>query len=225
MFQLSLHFSNSKEALRQSLEKVTGKSVSLTLTDNSTSMFSLRTKNNSVWVRMHWMFLNAGDEVIREITDFIKTRKGRTPLTKNFIGENQPCLRIKKHISRQPVIPAQGRFHDLKKIFDDLNNEYFEGRITSFISWGKQSSRRLVRKRLLGSYCGDTNTIRINPVLDRKRTPPYFIRYVVYHEMLHSTVKAVRKNGRRLVHNSEFRKRERLFKEYEKAMSWERKDR
>jgi len=90
MFQLSLHFSNSKEALRQYLEKVTGKSVSLTLTDNSTSMFSLRTKNNSVWVRMHWMFLNASDEVIREITDFIKTRKGRTPLTKNFIGENQP---------------------------------------------------------------------------------------------------------------------------------------
>lgn len=171
------------------------------------------------------MFLNAGDEIIREITDFIKTRKGRTPLTRKFIGENQPSLRTIKHISRQPDITALGRFHDLKKIFDDLNNEYFEERITSSINWGKQSSRRLVRKRLLGSYCGHTNTIRINPVLDRKKTPLYFIKYVVYHEMLHSTVRAVRKNGRRLVHNSEFRKRERLFKEYEKAMSWERNDR
>jgi len=75
----------------------------------------------------------------------------------------------------------------------------------------------------LGSYCKHTGTIRINPVLDRRNVPLYFIRFVVYHEMLHSSMREERKNGRRSVHNPEFRKRERLFREYEKAISWEKK--
>jgi predicted metal-dependent hydrolase len=223
MFQLSLQFSNSKDTLEDYLEKMTGKSVSLTLTDNSTSLLSIRTKGNSVSVRMHWMFLNANDEVIREIASFIKTRKVRTPLIRKFISENQTSIKKRKQNSRQLSIYTQGRFHNLREIFDNLNNEYYGGRITASISWGKENARRAVRNRTLGSYCRHTNTIRINPVLDRKNVPRYFIRYVVYHEMLHSDVEEERKNGRRSVHTSKFRKLERLFKYYEKAVSWEKR--
>lgn len=225
MFQLSLQFSNSKDTLQHYLEKVTGKSVSLTITDNSTSLLSIRTKSNSVSVRMHWMFLNAGDEVIREVADFIKTRNGRTPLIEKFISKNRTCLKKREQRSMQPGIRTQGRFYDLKEIFDNLNIEYFGGSITASIGWGKGNSRRVVRKRTLGSYCRHVNSIRINPVMDRKNVPLYFIRYVIYHEMLHSSVKEERKNGRRSVHTSEFRKRERLFKDYEKAISWEKRNR
>ncbi len=77
-------------------------------------------------------------------------------------------------------------------------------------------------KRTLGSYCLRTNTIRINPVLDRKTVPDYFIGFIVYHEMLHADMGVCRINGRRSVHSSEFRKRERMFKEYEKALAWEK---
>jgi len=225
MFQLSLHFSNSKDTLRDFLEKMTGKSVSLTLTDNSTSMLSIRTKNNSVSVRMHWMFLNADNEIIGEIANFIKTRKGQTPLIRKFISENRTCLTKRELCSRQLRIYTQGRVYNLREIFDSLNNNYFGGGITTSISWGKQYSRRAVGKRTLGSYCGHTNTIKINPVLDRKNVPHYFIEYVIYHEMLHSAVREERKNGRRSMHTSEFRKRERLFKEYDKAVSWEKSNR
>jgi len=225
MFQLSLQFSNSKDTLREYLEKMTGKSVSLTLTDNSTSMLSIRTKSNSVSVRMHWMFLNADNEIIREIAKFIKTRKGRIPLIRKFISENRTCLKKREIYSIQPRIRTQGRFYNLREIFDSLNNNYFGGGITASISWGKQNSRKAVRKRTLGSYCGHTNTIRINPVLDRKNVPHYFIEYVIYHEMLHSAVTGEKKNGRKSVHTSEFRKRERLFKEYDKAISWEKSNR
>lgn len=223
MFQLSLQFSNSKDTLEDYLEKMTGKSVSLTLTDNSTSLLSIRTKGNSVSVRMHWMFLNANDEVIREIANFMKTRKGRTSLIRKFISENQTSIKKRKQNSRQLSIYTQGRFHNLREIFDNLNNEYYGGRITASISWGKENARRAVRNRTLGSYCRHTNTIRINPVLDRKNVPRYFIRYVVYHEMLHSDVEEERKNGRRSVHTSKFLKLERLFKYYEKAVSWEKR--
>lgn len=223
MFQFSLQFSNSKDSIKDSLEKITGKSISLTLTDNSTNLLSMRTKGNSVSVRMHWMFLNADEEVIREMASFIKTRKGRTPLIRKFISENQTCLKKREQNPRQLSIRTQGRFHNLREILDDLNNEYFGGRISASISWGKGDARRAVRKRTLGSYWGHTDTVRINPVLDRRNVPRYFIRYIVYHEMLHSDLKEERKNGRRSVHTSEFRKKERLFKDYEKAVSWERR--
>lgn len=225
MFQLSLHFSNSKDTLRDFLEKITRKSVSLTLTDNSISMLSIKKKNNLFSVRMHWMFLNADNEIIREIGNFIKTRKCQTPLIRKFISENQSCLKNKERHSKQFSIQTQSRFHKLREIFDSLNNEYFGGRITATISWGKQNSRRAVRKRTLGTYCRHTDTIRVSPVLDRRSVPHYFIRYVVYHEMLHSAVREERKNGRRPMHTSEFRKRERLFKEYDKAISWEKSNR
>ena len=223
MLQFSLQFSNSKDTLEDCLEKMTGKSVSLTITDNSTSLLSIRTKGNLVSVRMHWMFLNADDEVIREMASFIKTRKCRTPLIRKFISENQTCLKKREQNSRQLSIHTKGRLHNLREIFDDLNNEYFGRRITASIGWGKGNARRAVRNRTLGSYCGHSDTIRINPVLDRRNVPRYFIRYVVYHEMLHSAVKEERKNGRRSVHTSEFRKLERLFKDYGKAVSWEKR--
>ena len=71
MFQLRLQFLHSKDTLADCLEGMTGKPVSLTVTDNAASLLSIRTKGNSVSVRMHWMFLNAGEDVVREIAGFI----------------------------------------------------------------------------------------------------------------------------------------------------------
>lgn len=225
MFQLRLQFLHSKDTLADCLEDMTGNPVSLTVTDNAASLLSIRTKGDSVSVRMHWMFLNAGEDVIREIAGFIGTRKGRTPLIRKFIGENRAFLKKKDRPAGRPNLRTEGRFHNLKEIFDNLNHEYFKGNITAIIGWGKQHARRLVRKRTLGSYCRHGNTIRINPVLDGKNVPRYFLEFVVYHEMLHSDMKEEKKNGRRLVHPPEFQKRERLFREYEKAAAWEKRRR
>jgi len=53
--------------------------------------------------------------------------------------------------------------------------------------------------------------------------PRYFIEFVVYHEMLHADMGTEEHEGRRSIHSREFRKRERLFEDYERAMAWERK--
>jgi predicted metal-dependent hydrolase len=223
MFQMRLLFSHSKDTLRYSLMKMTGEAVALTLTDNSTSMLSIRKKDDSVTVRMHRMFLTAGEEVIREIAGFIKKRKGQTPLIRQFIRAHRALLKKSERKGRPSSLCEQGRMYHLREIFDSLNNEYFEGGISAAIGWGKRNSRRAVRKRTLGSYCSTANTIRINPVLDRRTIPHYFIRFVVYHEMLHSAVKEERKNGRRAMHTPEFRRREKLYKDYDKAIAWERR--
>ncbi len=223
MEQLSLRFLNSKESLSDYLSQVSGKPLVLTVTDNSRSLLSVKTKGSSIAVRIHWMFLNAGEEVLREIAHFVKSRGGRTPFIRRFIRENRICLKKKARRSSRSVLRTEGRFHDLRDIFDKINHTYFHGDIKSVMGWGKQEARRLVRKRTLGSYCRHTDTIRISPVLDRKGVPRYFIEFVVYHEMLHSVMKEEKKNGRRLVHPPEFRKRERLFRDYEKAVAWEKR--
>ena len=211
------------DTIKGNLEKMTGMPISLAITDNSASVISIKAKGNSISVRMHWMFLNAPDDVIREIAGFIKTKKSHAPLVRKFINENQAFLKKKERFSGQQTIRTQGKYADIKKLFDDLNKEYFGGEIKAVISWGKGNLQRKVRKRTLGSYCGHANAIRISPVLDRRNVPRYFLQYVIYHEMLHSAIGEEKKNGRRAVHTFEFRRQERLFKEYEKAIAWEGK--
>jgi len=215
---------NNKDTMRDSLEKMTGRPVSLTITDNATSLLLIRTKPDLVSVRMHWMFLKAGDDIIGEMSGFIKKRKIRTPLIRKFIHENRACIKVRDCNSNPPVIiRTQGRFHDLREMFVALNNAYFGGRVSASISWGKRNRRRIVQKRILGSYNGHGNAIRINPVLDKRNVPGFFIRYIIYHEMLHSIVKEEKKNGRRLLHSAAFREREQLFGEYEIAVAYEKK--
>ena len=223
MVQLNLQFANTKDKIEDLLKAMTRRSLSLTITDNSASLLSIRTRNDCVAVRMHWMFLDAGADVISEIAGFIEKGGGRMPLVRKFINENRTCLKKKERSFRQANAYTQGKFYNLREIFDDLNNEYFEGNITASIGWGKVNSRRRVRKRTLGTFCRLRNTVRINPVLDRRTVPLCFIRFVVYHEMLHSEMCELRNNGRRSVHPPKFREREKLFKEYREAVSWEKR--
>lgn len=221
MFQMNLQFLHNKDSLRDYFEKVTGKAVSLTVTDNSTSLLSLRYQGKSVALRMHWMFLHADMNVISEISGFIKNCKNKTPCIKEYIRKNDVCLKSKP--PKTPVIRLQGRYHNLQELFQSVNDEYFDGTIQALITWGKKNPKWSVRKRMLGSFCRITNTIRINPVLDRKTIPRYIIEFVIYHEMLHSVIPVEKKNGRRLVHSAEFRKREQFFRDYKKATAWEKR--
>lgn len=224
MFQLSLRFLNNKDTMKASLEKMTGKTVVLSITDNATRLLSIRERQHSLSVRMHWMFLRAGDDVISEIAGFIRKRKSRTPLIREFINSNRDCIRVTARSSRPSVMMrTQGRFHDLKAIFAALNNAYFDGKTSSSISWGRRNGRRVVKRRILGSFSSQTNTIWISPLLDRRNVPGFFVRYIVYHEMLHSIMKEEPANGRRSLHGPAFRQRERLFGEYEEATAWEKK--
>jgi predicted metal-dependent hydrolase len=222
MLQLGLFFQNNKETLRDYFEKATGKPVSLTITDNSTSMLSVKTRQKTVLVRLHCMFLHAGNDVIIEVAEFVKKRRGSTPLITSFIRENEKYLR-NRPFRQKSTRDTKGRYHNLREIFDSLNNEYFSGSVSASIEWGKKSYRWAVRNRTLGSYSSSNNIIRINPVLDKKNVPLYFIRFVAYHEMLHANLHEKEKDRRRLVHSAEFKRRERLFDRYEKAVSWEKK--
>src|SRR5208337_4558320 len=217
--QLSFSFEHDPEFLVHTFEKASGRSVTLVLTDNSSSMLSIRKKGTVSCVRLHRMFLCADEGTLKEIALFIKHGSGSMTRFRAFLNKMSGLIR--RDPPRSFPVRTQGKCYDLLAIFEQLNEEYFDSRLTSVITWGTWSSRKAVRKRTLGSYSNHTNIIRINPVLDRKTVPEYYIAFVVYHEMLHAALGIMEKDGRRSVHTRAFRERERLFKYYDKAIRWE----
>jgi predicted metal-dependent hydrolase len=212
---------NNETYLKNYFQKRCNKPIIFILTDNATSMISVRGKKDAISLRLHRIFLSADERVLDEVAEFIKGKGGNRPAIKAFIRNNRSCL--KDSPPRTVTINPYGRFYNLTDIFNSLNREYFDDRVASLVTWGKKSSRYAVRKRTLGSYQQKTNTIRINPILDRKKVPRYVIEFVVYHEMLHAVIDTVVKNGRRSIHSKEFNNREHEYRNYDKAIEWEKR--
>ena len=130
---------------------------------------------------------------------------------------------MRRTLRPRPVI-SQGECYDLKTIFDQLNAEYFDAALTLPISWTGSAQRTVRRQRRLGSYNLRTGLIKIHRLLDSAHFPPYFISYVVYHEMLHHLFPPQKERGRRNIHHSLFREKEKEFKEYALAKQWEKEN-
>ncbi len=217
--QLNFLFHHTQTSLRDYFEKNVGRRISLLLTENSTAMLSARMRDGVLKVRLHRIFAGSGTDVLEEIVSFLKNKKDRMPAFRRFVRENRDNLRIKQP-NKIPIKTA-GSFHDLRELYDEINREYFSSGVTAAITWGTRSARYSVRKRTLGSYSERSNTIRINPVLDRNSIPRYYISFVIYHEMLHAALGIGQKKERRSIHSREFRRREKIFKDYERASAFE----
>lgn len=222
MSQLELSFEQNRETLRDYLETVTGKNITFSITDNAVSLLSIKkVSKNKIIMRIHWMFLHADNDVIGEIAEFIRNKHTKTPYISKFIKENSKYIR--KRVRKPYPVKTQGKYCNLRDIFNFLNTRYFYGRVRAFITWGKKRYRQHKGKRTLGSYDHSTDMIRINPFLDKKTVPRYFLEFIVYHEMIHADMHPEKDKGRRIIHTKEFKRREQLFEKYKKAILWEKR--
>ena len=108
-------------------------------------------------------------------------------------------------------------------MFDQLNARYFRGRLRGYeVKWGRRRKHRPREYFIFGTIQEEDRVIRINPLLDQPFVPRWFLKYVLYHEMLHSVVpEESGPGGRRRVHTEEFNRRERRFHGYSRARQWE----
>jgi hypothetical protein len=91
------------------------------------------------------------------------------------------------------------------------------------IGWGRRSPSRTRRSLRLGSYDADGHIVRIHPVLDQPAVPDWFVRYVVFHELLHVVFPVQRGADDRWIHHGRaFRRRERAYPDHRRALAWER---
>lgn len=217
--QLSLPFLPADLSLGAYFAGCLGRPVALVLTDNGTNMLSARHKGGVLCIRLHRMFLHADSGVMSEIVSYLKNRRGAMPRFRSFIRQNGAQLRPKP--AKRVFVRTRGRFHDLCALYDEINRDYFGGAVAAAITWGARNPRAAVRRRTVGSYSERSNLIRINPVLDRGSVPRCYVAFIVYHEMLHASMGTVMQGKRRSVHSREFRRREKLFAQYDTAMAWE----
>ncbi|MCD6385007.1 M48 family metallopeptidase [Candidatus Sumerlaeota bacterium] len=228
------------------LERICGRRLNLRINDNVSSLLNVtypraRPKDpagrKEINVSINRIFLQAPPEVIEAVGQFIRraTQKNRT-IIRRFIYENW-------HKIRSPSAPrrlvVKGKYFNLAEVLKKVNREYFQGKLRVRISWSlprgrldtvasdKTEHKRRRRKRSFryiqfAAYDETHRLIRVNPRLDNKRVPSYFMEYIIYHEMLHSIIPPrLTPSGRLVYHTPEFRRRERLFKYYEKARQWE----
>ena len=127
-------------------------------------------------------------------------------------------------VQRQFEFSTEGRHFDLREIFDKINARYFNNRLRRYaITWGQRRRRRPESYIVFGSIQEQDRLIRIHPLLDREFVPRWYVEYVVYHEMLHAFVPDKYDSaGRRIVHHEGFLAREKKFRNYNRAVTWER---
>ncbi len=230
------------EELEVQLNALTqGRVRTLMLTDNRTRILSARAAaNGGLEVRIHRCFTAAAPETLRSVADFIlgrgrgrERRRGLAVIRQHFESHRPapsarppaPPAPSSKQRSRKMVPQTVGRYVDLRQILDDLNQRYFAGQLEVEITWGRAPAARRRRRRRgfsirLGSYSAEQRLVRIHRALDRRDVPLYVIESIVYHEMLHAAVPPRIGRGRRRLHTPEFRRRERLYPQYERAQRW-----
>jgi hypothetical protein len=130
--------------------------------------------------------------------------------------------RLRLPMQGQLNLQQEGEYFDLRKMFDKLNAQYFRGRLRGYkVVWGRRRKQRPKDYFVFGTIQEEDRIIRINPLLDQPFVPHWFLRYVLYHEMLHSVVPDEIIAGRRRVHTEKFYRRERQYRGYRRARRWE----
>lgn len=113
---------------------------------------------------------------------------------------------------------------NLKEIFDKLNTEYFESKITASIEWGKKVNKKNLTSFRFGSYDPKKKLIRIHPRLQQYFVPLSVLELTVYHEMCHQWAPMKRKRGLWVAHHPQFKEKEREYRFYNEARSWEKEN-
>lgn len=211
-------------ALADAVSRRLDRPVRLSVTDNRSTMVSYRREDDLLLLRVHHMFLGAPENIVRAIADYAgRGRRHASALIDAWVREHTKTIRVGHRKDPKARLQAQGKVFDLREILDRINDRCFGGRIEARIGWGRAPTgarrRRTIR---MGVYDHLTKTIRVHPALDQPEVPLFFVEYIVFHEMLHQAIPGAGRDGRRQHHGPEFRKREKLYPDYARALAWER---
>ncbi len=211
------------DALHRELTAATGVDIRLRITNNTSTMMSLRYESagRRALVGLHHMFLEAPDDIRKALSAWIVKPSAKAPGKKleAYIAERRHLIAAKP--PKSVALRTQGEFFDLAALFDEVNQSEYNGAVTTPITWGKMPALRRRRSIRFGSFSPGEDLIRVHPLLDQEFVPFYFVRYIVFHEMLHAHMGIEETaTGRRKIHPPEFRRREGAYVDYVRALAW-----
>jgi hypothetical protein len=211
------------DRLHAALREETGVEIRLRITNNSSTMMSLRYEESGerAVVGLHHMFLDAPKPIRKALGTWIVRPRAKKAGEKleSYIAERRHL--IAPAAPRNVALRTAGRHVDLQKLYDEVNAAEFDESVETPITWGRMPTKRSRRSIRFGSYSPSDELIRIHPYLDQAFVPVYFVRYIVFHEMLHAHMGIEEgPTGRRRIHPPAFRKREEAYVDFERAVSW-----
>ena len=131
-------------------------------------------------------------------------------------GTRNRLLRLRRQRVRKSEHRPAGAHHDLEPLFASLNARYFAGSLAQpRLGWSAR-----VWHTQLGCFDPALGQILINRQLDRPTVPECVVAYVLYHEMLHVKHPIRFARCRRESHSAAFRKEEKRFADYDRAMKF-----
>jgi predicted SprT family Zn-dependent metalloprotease len=122
---------------------------------------------------------------------------------------------LRKKRTKRIILRPFGQVYNLQEIYEQVNEEYFGAKLNLKITWFGRGETVPKTRITFGSYTPQLKLIKVNRLLDREYIPEFFVRYIVYHEMLHEAFPPKkRKRGTHHIHHSEFKEKEKAFPHY-----------
>ena len=180
-------------------------------------------------VRMHRGFAAAPPEVRAAVAAWLRSgrraRRATGVLDAWIDGVLVPSF-FAAECRRTPVL-ARGACHDLLELAAELLPHHIPADLLPperlpALSFGVRPKTRARRSLHLGTYDVAQHLVRIHRVLDQPAVPRFFVRYVLFLELLHAALPPRREGARVVHHGQDFRSRERAYPDFERAKVWER---
>ncbi len=229
-FRVHIHMDeevmNQCELFSRDLQNLVGKRLELSITDNRSTMLSVRWEPEKTKVSLHRMFLQAPIHIRNDLVRYLKRAKTRVPITiKAFIQEKASRLDY-SHLVERASLLTRGHFFDLQAIYNRLNRRYFNNKLKLSITWYGSDTPTSNSRCSLGLFYDALRLIKVHNVLDAVFVPCYVVEYIVYHEMVHAICPAyVDNRGINRVLSPEFLAREKCFTHYAEAIEWLKENR
>ncbi|MCZ6786571.1 MAG: hypothetical protein O7E54_05335 [Planctomycetota bacterium] len=179
------------------------------------------TLRDGTWrIRLHAMFRDAPPEVWDALAAWLRAgRRARRACTLLDTWIDARLAELPNKPRRRITLRPQGTHHDLDELASNLFADEFvldfpDRESRPRLTWGRAANRRVRRTLTFGSFTPADRLVRIHPILDQPAVPGWFVRYILFHELLHAALPT-------LNHGGKFNERERAFGDYARAKRWE----
>ncbi len=209
---------------QQEIELAVKKKVQLKINDNHTTMLSVKWEPECTKISIHRIFLEAPKNIMDALSCYIKKKNGHLcPSVQAYIEEKLQNEDYSYRIPPEKLI-SQGVCYDLKQFYDEINLEYFEGKVNLAITWFGRATKKNRSRVTFGMYQHSLKLIKIHKLLDNPFFPEYFVKFVIYHEMVHHVRPAYYDTkGKHHIHSKEFKELESQYIHFAAAKAWMKK--
>ena len=173
-------------------------------------------------IKVNEHFRHAPDTIIKLLAIILLAKVYKGKVERNIRSSYNEYIELLKNSlpvkkpNRLDAYTSGGEVFDLAKIFNQLNETYFRNNLQMpILGWSRKKSYRR-----LGFYDKERNLLVISRLFDQPGVPEQIVRYLVYHEMLHINYRSHKKNGRRVIHPTVFRRIEKQFPGYQEIQKW-----